>query len=96
MAKKKTWREKVDEIEEKIHVITPEWEGRYGKGKLLIPRALDIERLINKTQRGELLTNNVIREVLAKDGACFMDVRPACEVTKARSSTSYTRRRIDP
>jgi len=24
--KKKTWREKVNEFEEKIHVITPEWE----------------------------------------------------------------------
>ncbi|MCH8021585.1 hypothetical protein IH785_17230 [candidate division KSB1 bacterium] len=26
MAKKKTWREKVNEIEEKIHEITPDWE----------------------------------------------------------------------
>ena len=57
MAKKKTWREKVNEIEEKIHVITPEWGKKLGKGKILIPNALDIERLINKTQKGELLTN---------------------------------------
>ncbi len=67
MAKKKTWREKVNEIEEKIHVITPEWEKKLGKGKILIPKAVDIERLINKTQKGELLTNNSIRETLAKD-----------------------------
>ena len=67
MAKKKTWREKVNEIEEKIHVITPEWEKKLGKGKILIPNALDIERLINKTQKGELLTNDIIRETLAKE-----------------------------
>jgi len=68
MAKtKKTWREKVNEIEEKIHQITPEWEPRYGKGKLLIPRAVDIERLIRNTKSGQLLTNNSIRAKLAKE-----------------------------
>jgi len=67
MAKKKTWREKVNEVEEKIHVITPEWEKKLGKGKILIPNALDIERLINKTHKGELLTNDIIRETLAKE-----------------------------
>jgi len=68
MAKKnKTWREKVNEFEEKIHVITPEWEGKLGKGKILIPRALDVERLIKKTKKGELLTNDIIRETLAKE-----------------------------
>jgi hypothetical protein len=67
MAKKKTWREKVNEFEEKIHAITPEWEEKLGKGKILIPNALDIERLINKTKKGELLTNDIIRESLAKE-----------------------------
>ena len=67
MKKKKTWREKVNEFEEKIHVITPEWEKKLGKGKILIPNALDIERLIKKTKKGELLTNDIIRETLAKE-----------------------------
>lgn len=67
MAIKKTWREKVNEIEEKIHVITPAWEKKLGKGKILIPNALDIERLINKTKKGDLLTNDIIRETLAKE-----------------------------
>ena len=67
MSKKKIWREKVNEFEEKIHVITPEWEKKLGKGKILIPNALDIERLINKTKKGELLTNDIIRETLAKE-----------------------------
>ena len=67
MAKaKKTWREKVNEVEEQIHVITPEWEEKLGKGKILIPNALDIERLINKTKKGELLTNDSIIETLAR------------------------------
>jgi hypothetical protein len=40
---------------------------KLGKGKILIPNALDIERLINKTKKGELLTNDIIRETLAKE-----------------------------
>ena len=67
MAKKKSWREKVNEVEEKIHTITPEWEEKLGKGKILIPNAIDIERLINETKKGELLTNDIIRRVLAKE-----------------------------
>lgn len=65
--KKKSWREKVNEIEEKIHVITPEYEKRYGKGKILIASAVDIERVVRTTEKGELLTHDVIREKLAKD-----------------------------
>ena len=67
MAKKKSWREKVNEVEEKIHKITPEWEEKLGKGNILIPNARDIERVINSTKKGELLTNDSIREVLAKE-----------------------------
>ena len=67
MAKNKTYREKINEVEEKIHDITPEWEEKLGKGEILIPNAIDIERLINNTKKGELLTNNTIREVLAKE-----------------------------
>jgi alkylated DNA nucleotide flippase Atl1 len=67
MAKKKSWREKVNEFEEKIHQITPEWEEKLGKGEILIPNARDIEQLINKTKKGELLTNDIIREKLAKE-----------------------------
>ncbi len=67
MAKKKTWREKINNFEEKIHVITPEWEKKLGKGKILIPSAMDIERIINTTRIGELLTNDIIREKLATE-----------------------------
>jgi len=67
MARKKTYREKINESIEKIHVITPEWEESLGKGKILIPSAVDIERLINQTKKGELLTNDTIRDQLAKE-----------------------------
>jgi hypothetical protein len=67
MTKKKSWREKVNEVEEKIHQITPDWEEKLGKGKILIPNAIDIERIINNTNKGELLTNDILREVLAKE-----------------------------
>ncbi len=67
MAKKKSWREKVNDVEEKIHQITPEWEEKLGKGNILIPNAIDIERLIKNTKKGELLTNDIIRELLAKE-----------------------------
>ena len=66
MPKKKTFREKVNEFEEKIHDNTPDWEPKLGNGKILIPSALDIEQLINQTHIGELLTNDIIRARLAK------------------------------
>jgi hypothetical protein len=64
---KKTWREKLGGYEEKIQTITPEWEEKLGKGKILIPNATGIEKLIRGTRRGQLLTNDSIRERLAKD-----------------------------
>ncbi len=64
---RKTWREKLDEIQEKIHTITPEWEGRYGKGKILIASARDIEKIVRKTKSGQLLTQGTIREILTKE-----------------------------
>ncbi|WP_422105194.1 hypothetical protein [Winogradskyella sp.] len=67
MALKKTWRERVEKVQQKIHTITPDWEDRLGKGKILIPNAKDIEAVINRTKKGELLTNDIIREVLAKE-----------------------------
>ncbi|NER17565.1 MGMT family protein [Spongiivirga citrea] len=64
---KKSWREYINTVEEKIHDITPEWESKMGKGKILIPKPLDIERIINRTKKGELLTTDIIREQLAKE-----------------------------
>jgi len=64
---KKSWREYINTIEEKIHDITPEWEIKMGKGKILIPKPLDIERIIMSTKKGELVTTDIFRELLAKE-----------------------------
>ncbi len=67
MSNKKSWRAYLNGVEEKIHDITPEWEGKLGKGKILIPAPRDIERLIQQTNKGGLLTVEMIREQLAKE-----------------------------
>lgn len=67
MAKETRWRDYLDKVQEKIHVITPEWEPKLGKGNILIPAPKDIERLIKQTKKGELLTVTIIRERLAKE-----------------------------
>lgn len=66
MSKKKSAREKLMERDQKIHIITPEWEYKYGKGKLLVPHPQDVEHIVNSTSEGELLTNDIIRELLSK------------------------------
>lgn len=67
MAKKQSWREYLDGVEEKIHEITPEWEHKYGKGKILIPAPRDIERIINQVKKGRLVTVEMIRDRLAQE-----------------------------
>ena len=61
----KSYRDYIEKADEKIHEITPEWEAKLGKGKILIPKATDVEELIRKTESGDLLTNETIREHLA-------------------------------
>ena len=63
----KSYRHYIEKTEEKIHEITPEWEAKLGKGKILIPKATDVEELIRKTESGDLLTNDTIREYLAAE-----------------------------
>lgn len=101
MANKKSWREKLNEIQEKIHVITPEWEHRYGKGKILIASPRDIERLIRLTIKGELLTHDTIRAQLAKEkkvqvtdpitiGIFMRIIAETAQEEKAQNSTDLT------
>ncbi len=67
MAKKQSWREYLDGVDEKIHTITPEWEHKYGKGKILIPAPRDIEKIIRQVKKGKLITVEMIRDRLAKE-----------------------------
>ena len=62
MAKRKTWREKLEAEQERKVVDNPK-----SGGTLLIPKPLDVDALIRKVQKGRLVTVNQIRERLARD-----------------------------
>lgn len=62
------WREKLEkEQEPKIVNIPPKMAKRFGTGKMLIPRPLDVDALIRKVKEGKLVTQDEIRKRLAKD-----------------------------
>lgn len=71
MAKLKSkipWRDKVNRITEIQIVELPEnVPSHFGKGKMLIPRPLDIERLVRTVGKGKLITKSELRRKLAED-----------------------------
>ncbi len=80
MAKRrKTWREKLEKSEglPKIVDVPPRWVRKYGSGKMLIPKPLDVDALIRKVAEGELTTQEQIRETLARD----FEVDATCPLT---------------
>jgi hypothetical protein len=62
MAKRKTWREKLEADQDRKVVDNPR-----GGGTLLIPKPLDVDALVCKVQTGKLITVDQIRRRLAKD-----------------------------
>ena len=58
----KTWREKLEKEQEPRVVDDPR-----GRGKMLIPKPLDVDALMRKVEQGKLATVDQIRERLAKD-----------------------------
>src|SRR5271169_4976267 len=73
-----SWREKMERVPEpKVVTIPPRMQKRFGRGKMLIPRPLDVDALIRKVPRGKLITQSQIREKLAR--AAGADV--ACPIT---------------
>jgi len=68
MKTRPSWREKLEKGQEpKIVDIPPKMVKRLGTGKMLIPKPLDVDTLIRKVEKGRLVTQNQIREQLAKD-----------------------------
>jgi len=66
---RKTWRQKLEEKHPeygKVVDVPPKMQNRFGIGKMLIPKPLDIDALINKVPKGKLATVTQIREKLAK------------------------------
>lgn len=64
-----TAREKLEKDQglPKIVNIPPKMEKRFGRGKMLIPKPLDVDALIRKVKKGKLVAQSQIREKLAKD-----------------------------
>ncbi len=68
MAKlRKSWREKLEKEQERKVVDDPR-----GRGRMLIPRPLDVDAIMRKVEKGKLATVDQIRDRLAKGyGADF-------------------------
>ena len=69
------WREKLERQQQpKIVDIPPRMQVRLGKGRMVIPRPLDVDALIRRVRKGQLVTVLQLREELAKqskvDVAC--------------------------
>jgi hypothetical protein len=69
------WREKLERQQEpKIVDIPPRMQARMGKGRMVIPRPLDVDALIRRVPRGKLVTVLQLRQELARrskvDVAC--------------------------
>ncbi len=81
MAKtRKSWREKLEkELPDhgKVVDVPPKMQKRFGTGKMIIPKPLDVDALIRKVEKGKLVTVPQIREKLAKDA----HVDSACPLT---------------
>ena len=59
---RKTWREKLEIGQEPKVVDDPR-----GRGKMLIPKPLDVDALMRRIEKGKLATVEQIRERLARD-----------------------------
>lgn len=78
MKTRTTWREKLEKEQElRIADILPKMVKRFGRGKMLIPRPLDVDALIRKVKKGKLVTQDQIRKRLAKDSK----VNVTCPIT---------------
>jgi len=78
MRTRTTAREKLEkEQEAKVVDIPPKMAKRFGTGKMLIPRPIDVDALIRKVKKGKLVTQDEIRRRLAKD----FKVNVACPIT---------------
>ena len=77
---RKSWREKLEkELPDhgKVVDVPPKMQKRFGTGKMIIPKPLDVDALIRKVEKGKLVTVPQVREKLAKDA----HVDSACPLT---------------
>src|SRR5262245_32830409 len=75
---KTRWREKLEKPQQpKIVKVPPKMMARFGKGTMLIPTPMLVDRLVRKVTQGKLVTVGQIRTRLASD--CRADV--TCPLT---------------
>src|SRR5689334_4331490 len=66
-ASRAPWRQKLERQQEpKIVEIPARMQPRFGKGRMLIPRPLDVDALIRAVPKGKLVTMRQLRERLAR------------------------------
>ena len=64
-----SWRQKLERQQEaRIVAIPPRMQSRFGKGRMVIPRPLDVDALIRRVPKGKLVTVFQLREELARRG----------------------------
>ncbi len=62
------WRAKLENAPPRKVVSIPEkMQKRFGPGTMLIPRPLDVDALIRRARKGQLITPQQIREALARE-----------------------------
>ena len=65
---KTKWRDKLEKEQEPQVVDVPEnWRKKYGPGKMLIPRPLDVDAQMRRVRKGRVVTQSALREKLAAD-----------------------------
>jgi hypothetical protein len=74
---KTPWREKLERHEAKVVDIPPRMQARLGKGRMVIPKPLDVDELIRHVPKGKLVTGPVLRQELAR----LSNVDVACPIT---------------
>jgi len=71
MAKKKTYREKINESVEKIHDITPEWEEKLGKDKISSDKT-GLKNLLDRKKNKPIANINAQNKIRIKRSIYFI------------------------
>ncbi len=76
---RKTWQEKLadDQGLPKVEEITDKMSKRWGEGTFVIPAPREVDEIMRKVPRGELITINEIRKILAEKHGTSI----ACPIT---------------
>src|SRR5712675_1417702 len=102
MKTKMSWREKLEKPQQPKLVKVPPKMSRFGKGMMLIPTPMLVDKLIRRIPKGRLVTVGELRRKLAADFAADVTcpvttgifVRIAAET--AEEDRARGRRRITP